>query len=38
VNDEIERCAALLRAIVFAERAKRQRMEPIVKGILDSFK
>ena len=38
VNDELERCAALLRAIVFAERAKRQRMEPIVKGILDSFK
>jgi guanylate kinase len=38
VNDEIERCAALLRAIVFAERAKRQRMEPIVKGILDTFK
>jgi guanylate kinase len=38
VNDEIERCAALLRSIVLAERAKRERMEPIVKGILDSFK
>jgi guanylate kinase len=38
VNDEIERCEALLRAIVFAERSKRERMEPIVKGILDSFK
>ncbi len=38
VNDEIERCAGLLRSIVLAERAKRQRMEPIVEGILDSFK
>ncbi len=38
VNDEIERCAGLLRSIVFAERAKRRRVEPVVKGILDSFK
>ena len=38
VNDEIERCAGLLRSIVLAERAKRQPMEPIVKGVLDSFK
>src|SRR3972149_1315482 len=37
VNDDIDRCAGLLRSIVFAERAKRERMEPIVKGILDSF-
>ena len=37
VNDEIERCAELLRAIVFAERARRERMDPIVKGILETF-
>jgi len=37
VNDDIDHCAGLLRSIVFAERAKRERMEPIVKGILDSF-
>ncbi|MEE9263203.1 MAG: guanylate kinase [Vicinamibacteria bacterium] len=38
VNDEIERCAGLLQSIVLAERARRQRMEPIVRSILDSFK
>jgi guanylate kinase len=38
VNDEIERCSGLLRSIVFAERARRERMEPIVRSILDSFK
>ena len=38
VNDDIERCAGLLRSIVLAERARRQRMEPIVQSILDSFK
>ena len=37
VNDEIERCGGLLRSIVLAERARRQRMEPIVRPILDSF-
>ena len=38
VNDDIGRCAGLLRSIVLAERARRQRMEPIVRPILDSFK
>ncbi len=37
VNDEIDRCAGLLRSIVLAERARRQRMEPIVRSILDTF-
>lgn len=37
VNDDIERCAALLRSIVFAERSKRERMEPVVRKILDTF-
>ena len=37
VNDEIERCGGLLKSIVLAERARRQRMEPIVRSILDTF-
>ena len=38
VNDDIDHCAGLLRSIVFAERSRRERMEPVVRGILDSFK
>jgi guanylate kinase len=38
VNDEIDRSAGLLRSIVLAERARRERMERIVGPILDSFK
>ena len=37
VNDEVDRCAGVLRSIVLAERARRERMEPIARSILDTF-
>ena len=37
VNDELEACVDRLRAIVLAERAKRQAMAPLVAEIVKSF-
>lgn len=38
VNENLARSAAVLEAIVLAERARREKMEDLVRPILDSFK
>ncbi len=37
INDEIERAAAQLTAIIFAERARRTRQEPFVRRVIETF-
>ncbi|HEY0007008.1 MAG TPA: guanylate kinase [Pyrinomonadaceae bacterium] len=37
INDEVERAAAQLASIVYAERARRVRQESIIRRVLESF-
>jgi len=37
INDEVERAASQLAAIVWAERARRERQEPVVQQVVRSF-
>ena len=38
LNDEVERAAAQLAAIVYAERARRERQEWVARRVLESFR
>jgi guanylate kinase len=38
INDEIERAAAQLAAIIYAERARCMRQEPLVREVIQKFK
>ena len=38
INDEIDRAAAQLRSIIYAERARCMRQEPLVREVIQKFK
>jgi len=38
INDEIDRAAAQLASIIYAERARCMRQEPLVREVIKKFK